>query len=159
VTTDTILAVLGVGGLSTIAAAIISALMSKRKLGAEATNLITQAASGVVDRIEKELERSIKQREGIEKELKRSIEQREALQAQVIDLETTIERKAEEWDAELRAKEIVWQRVEADWREVLQVHAAWDYAALVALERHDIDHGLETPPPLYPPPGHQHRDQ
>lgn len=58
---DTLVGLLGGGGVGVIIAAVIAGLFSRRKLGAEATQIITEAASGVVTRLEGQLERSDKQ--------------------------------------------------------------------------------------------------
>jgi|GEM_PF-3524825 len=50
----TLAAFLGGGGVAAIVTAVVTGLFSKRKLGAEATEIITKAASGVVERIEKD---------------------------------------------------------------------------------------------------------
>ena len=56
--TNTIVAVLGAGGVGAILAAIVTGLFSKRKLGAEATQIITNAAAGVVKSMEADLTRT-----------------------------------------------------------------------------------------------------
>jgi hypothetical protein len=49
-----VLQLLGSGALGALLLAVVNGIFSKRKLSAEATNIITKAASGVVERLEKE---------------------------------------------------------------------------------------------------------
>lgn len=49
-----VLQLLGSGALGALLLAVVNGVFSKRKLSAEATNIITKAASGVVERLEKE---------------------------------------------------------------------------------------------------------
>lgn len=55
----------------------------------------------------------------------------------------------ERHENEMRAKEIAWANMQDDWRQSLQLHAAWDLLAVQHLQQ--IDHSLPEPPPLYPP--------
>lgn len=54
-TTEIIVAALASGGLGAILVAIVNGIFSKRKLGAEATEIITRAAAGVVESLEGQL--------------------------------------------------------------------------------------------------------
>ena len=54
---DVIVQLLGSAVLAAIAGAIINGIINRRKLGAEATEIITKAASGVVERLEAERSR------------------------------------------------------------------------------------------------------
>lgn len=54
-TTETIVAALASGGIGAILVAIVNGIFSKRKLGAEATEIITRAAAGVVESLERQL--------------------------------------------------------------------------------------------------------
>jgi uncharacterized metal-binding protein len=123
-TTQIIIAALGAGGLGAIAAALITGLFSKRKLGSEATEIITRAASGVVTSIEAELERQIEARKTAEK-----------------NCMETINKMAE---AHVKERE--------EWRRVLQLHVAWDQIALAKLTDHDVE--LPPVPPLLPASRH-----
>lgn len=76
----TLLQVLGSAGIATVLAAVITAWVNKRKLGAEATHLITQAASGVLSRLEAENARLIRRMNALERDLEREREQRESEQ-------------------------------------------------------------------------------
>lgn len=51
---DVLVQLLGSAALAAIAGAIINGIINRRKLGAEATEIITKAASGVVERLEAE---------------------------------------------------------------------------------------------------------
>lgn len=53
--TEIIVAALASGGLGAILVAVINGIFTKRKLGAEATEIITRAAAGVVESLEKQL--------------------------------------------------------------------------------------------------------
>src|SRR5690349_6509939 len=63
-----IAAVLGTGGLGAIIGAIITGLSSRKKLGAEATEIITNAAAGVVKNLQGEIERQVKVNAGLVKD-------------------------------------------------------------------------------------------
>lgn len=56
-TAEVIIALLGGGSIAGILGAVINGIFSRRKLGADATEVITKAASGVVERIEQDNER------------------------------------------------------------------------------------------------------
>ena len=51
---EILLALIGTGGIGAVAGSVVAGLFGKRKLGAEATEIITKAASGVVERIEQD---------------------------------------------------------------------------------------------------------
>lgn len=63
--TEIIIAALSAGGLGAIVAAIVAGLFSKKKLGAEATEIITKAAAGVVTNLQAEIDRQVQLREGL----------------------------------------------------------------------------------------------
>lgn len=71
---ELLVAILGSTGLGAIIAAVINGYFSHRKLGAEATKIISDAAVGVVERIEDELER---QTDATETAKRRLIQERE----------------------------------------------------------------------------------
>lgn len=102
-------------------AAVINAIMSRKKLGADATKIITEAAAGVATDLRAD---------------NTDLRQRLArLQTQV---------------AECEAREDRWELERREWRDILQVHAAWDHMAVVSLRDHGVI-DLPAPPPLYPP--------
>ena len=117
---EIIVAILGTGGISAIVAAIVTGLFSKRKLGAEATEIITKAAAGVVTNLQSEIDRQVKAR------------QDDALQAKAA-LEALMRSHAEEME---------------EVRRVLQLHVAWDAIAIARLGELGVE--LPPAPPLLP---------
>lgn len=117
---ETIVAFLGAGGLGAIVAAIVAGLFSKKKLGAEATEIITKAAAGVVTSLEAEIRRVEKAREDA------------ALQHR-LDLAAVME--AHDFELE-------------EVRRVLQLHVAWDVLVKAKAAEHGIE--LPDVPPLLP---------
>lgn len=117
---ELVIGLLGGGGIASIAAAIVAGLFSKRKLGAEATEIITKAASGVVERLEAEVHRVERAREDA------------ALQHR-LDMAAVMEAHDQEM---------------ADVRRVLQLHVAWDAIAIARLGELGVD--LPPAPPLLP---------
>lgn len=120
--------------------AIINGIINRKKLGAEATNIITQAATGVVARLEAEIARKGDDLQAAQRRIAeledrvRVVETREATHA----LEC-------EKNERLRADEML--RI----RETLQVHAAWDFRAIQRLEDFGMRKtDLRPPPPLLP---------
>jgi len=133
-TTDLIVAILGGTGLGAVAGAVVNGMFSKRKLGAEATEIITQAASGVVKDVTAELERkSIEMARMRSEHSEQLVQMRQEHNSQ---LERILADHIEEMDAV---------------RVVLQLHVAWDAVAIQELGRIGIT--LPEPPPLYPPSG------
>jgi hypothetical protein len=116
-----IVAILGAGGIGAIVAAIITGLFSKRKLGAEATEIITKAAAGVVTSLQGELARA---------EAARMLQQSSYLH----EIEKIKSDHAKEMD---------------DVRRVLQLHVAWDAIAIAKMS--ELGHHLPPAPPLLPP--------
>lgn len=120
-TTELIVAALGAGSVGAVIAAVVTGLFSKRKLGAEAAEIITRAASGVVKDIEAQLARARQQ----------LTEERDLHQRQMMAVQR---------DHELELTDI---------RAVLQLHVAWDTLALAELSKIGVD--LPPVPPLLPP--------
>ena len=118
---EMVVALLGGSGLGAIVAAIVAGLFSKRKLGAEATEIITKAAAGVVTNLEAELQRQIKAREDA------------ALQHRL-----DIAAITEAHDVEM-----------TEVRRVLQLHVAWDAVAIAVVS--ELGRELPPAPPLLPP--------
>lgn len=114
-------ALLGAGGLGAIVAAIVTGLFSKRKLGAEATEIITKAAAGVVTNMQSEIDRQVKVNQEQQARHEREM-------------------------AEVMADH---KREKEDVRRVLQLHVAWDAIAIAKLA--DLDVALPPAPPLLPP--------
>lgn len=111
-------ALLGAGGLGAIVAAIVTGLFSKRKLGAEATEIITKAAAGVVTNLQAEVDRQV----------------------------ARAERLVKDHDDAIRLIVIGVNREREETRRVLQLHAAWDHMARERLAEAGID--LPPVPPL-----------
>lgn len=117
---ELVIGLLGGGGLGAIAAAVIAGLFSKRKLGAEATEIITKAAAGVVTNLETELRRQVVAREDA------------ALQHR-LDVSAIMEAHDNEM---------------SEVRRVLQLHVAWDAIAIAKMAEVGIH--LPPAPPLLP---------
>lgn len=120
---EVIVAVLGAGGLGAILAAVVTGLFSKRKLGAEATEIITKAAAGVVTNLQAEIDRQVELREG------------QATQ-HAATMKTLMDEHQQEMD---------------EVRRVLQLHVAWDAIAIAKMAEVGIE--LPPAPPLLPPRG------
>ena len=117
-------ALLGAGGLGAIIAAIVTGLFSKRKLGAEATEIITKAAAGVVTNMQAEIDRQVARN----KEL--------------------VSRHESDMDRVMTDH----RREVAEMRRVLQLHVAWDAIAIAKMAEVGIE--LPPAPPLLPPGPH-----
>lgn len=122
-------AIFGVGGVSAIIGAVITGLFSKRKLGAEATEIITKAAAGVVVSLQAEIDRQVELRQEQTEQYRKTIEK-------------LISTHADEMD---------------DVRRVLQLHVAWDAIAISELAK--LGATLPPAPPLLPPRQHGKLDR
>ena len=129
--TTIIVSVLSSGGLFAIVGAIINGAFTKRKLGAEATQIITQAASGVVADLRQSLADASVERERVKTETAGILATMRA------DHQAALEKQAAEFAEERE-----------DWRRVLQLHVAWDYIAIERLSHLGIE--LPPPPPIMP---------
>lgn len=123
-TVATVLAAVGFGGILT---SIISGFFTRKKTGAEAAEIITRAAAGTVENLQKSMDR---QRDDIDELIKAQREERERHHEEVARI----------------ARAIVLEREE--WREVLAQHVSWDSAAVAALNAHGIQVG--PVPPVIP---------
>ena len=119
-------AVLGAGGLGAILAAIITGLFSKRKLGAEATEIITKAAAGVVVNMQAEIDRQVSRNSDI-----------------ISEHRSVMSRLVQDHTKEME-----------DVRRVLQLHVAWDAIAIAKMAELGVD--LPPAPPLLPPLRREH---
>lgn len=126
----------GSAGLAAIVLAVINAIVTKRKtdaetgqLSASATQVITDAASGVVKDIRVDNERLREENASMRRSER-------ILEARVDDLEDEL--------AELR-------REREEWRRVLIVHGAWDALAIAAVREAIPPIDLPDVPPLTPP--------
>lgn len=118
--TELVVAILGAGGLSAIIAAVVTGLFSKRKLGAEAAEIITKAAAGVVTNLQAEIDRQVELRED-----------------QAVRFKKTIAALIQSHATELR-----------EVRRVLQAHSNWD--AVVTAKMAEVGIALPPAPPLLP---------
>lgn len=118
--TELVVGLLGGGGITAIVGAVITGLFSKRKLGAEATEIITKAAAGVVTSLQDEVKRVERAREDA------------ALQHR-LNMSAIMEAHDQEM---------------AEVRRVLQLHVAWDAIAIARLAEMGVD--LPPAPPLLP---------
>ena len=130
--TAVLVAILGTGGLSAILGALIAGLFARRKLGAEATEIITQAASGVVKDVTAELERK-----SVEMARMRSEHSAQLVQMRE-EHRTHLERILADHLSEMEGV-----------RAVLQLHVAWDAIAITEMARLGVH--LPPAPPLLPP--------
>lgn len=129
--TQLIVAALGSSAIAAVLAALVTGLFTKRKLGAEATEIITKAASGVVESLNAEIVRVNSAMADVRTE---QFAERER---------HAIERAAdrERFTRELEARD-----------RVLQLHVAWDMLVTAKLAEHGID--VPAPPALKPPLRH-----
>lgn len=127
----TVVGILGAGGVGAILAAIVAGLFSKRKLGAEATEIITNAAAGVVTSMESQLERSEKDRR--KDQARHEVEMTRITAGHADEMTKMAQAHVNEREA---------------WRKVLQLHVAWDMLAISKLADENIE--LPAPPPVTP---------
>jgi len=125
----TLFNMLGASGITAVLLLVINAVINRKRLGAETNNIsatatkaITDAASGVVERIE-----------GDNLRLRSSIERLEAN-------EDKHDRDRREWALERE-----------EWRRALQLHAAWDALAITKMNEAIPPIDLPDAPPLTPP--------
>lgn len=116
------------GGFATILVAIINAVTQRRKLGADATKVITDAAANITANSRKDNDQL-------------RIENQESRKR-----ERELDRRVEE----LEDSERSWQRERREWRQILQVHAAWDFEAITALRGGTPPIEMRVAPPLTP---------
>lgn len=128
---NTIVALLGGGGIAAIISAIIAGLFSKRKLGAEAADIITKAAAGVVTNMQAEIDRQV----GLNKTL-------------VDDHERKMAERDAEYQRDRAHLMADFERQMTEVRNTLQLHVAWDVIAIAKMN--DIGVELPPPPPLLP---------
>lgn len=139
---DLVIGLLGGGGIASIVGAIVAGLFARRKLGAEATKIITDAASGVVGMLETQL-RAQETAFAVER-----VDNKTKLDNAVQSAQTAND-KAEACADETERIKKEWRSEREDWRRVLQLHVAFDHLAIAKLAEHGVD--LGDPPPLLPP--------
>lgn len=135
-TREAIITVLVSSGLATIVVAVINAVATRRKLGSEATKIITDAAGGFVSTIQLDNAR-------LREQAARDAERIAALERRVDEFE--------DFERHLADRERKWDRQRRELDRALQSHAAWDRAAIAKLKSLDPPIYLPTPPPLLPP--------
>ena len=126
--TQVLILALSAGGFGAILSAVIAGLFSKRKIGAEATDIITKAASGVVTNMQIEIDRLVARNKRLEED-------------HAMDMRTA----QESMQSLVRGHELEMQEV----RRVLQLHVAWDAIAIAKMNELGVN--LPPAPPLLPP--------
>lgn len=126
-TAQILIGVLGTLGLGAVGAAVITGIFSKKKLSADATEIITRAATSVV--------------EGLNDDNRRL---KEALDEHRIQLARQERLRQADHDE--------FGRVLEEHRAVLQLHTAWDQIVKERLAIAGIS-DIPDPPPFYPPGG------
>lgn len=117
------------GALASVVGTVISVMANRKKLGAEATEVITKAASGVVSDMREDNAR-----------LRASDRDKTA---QIANLEERVD--------DLENEQRAWEYEREDWLRVLQLHAAWDTLAIAKLRSASPPIDLPDPPPLSAP--------
>jgi hypothetical protein len=141
-TTTIVVAVLSSGAIATVVGAIINGAFTKRKLSAEATEVITNAASSVVTQIEK-------QRDDLRVEMV-ALKTEHIAELERCRNESTQQIKKLIGDhlAEVSKLNSAHAQEREDWKHFLQLHVAWDWLAIEKLALADIT--LPDPPPILP---------
>lgn len=112
--------ILASSGFGAIIAAVITGLYSKKKLGAEATKIITDAAAGVVTTLQGEIQR----------------------------LQKRMDQQTEDHETEMKSMASAHVREREEWRRVLQLHVSWDAIAIAEVAKLGVQ--LPAAPPLLP---------
>lgn len=97
-------------GVGAVVVAVLNGLFNKRKLSAEATKIITDAASGIVERLEQE-------------------------NARIVAANTLLEGKVQATQIEQATQREHQRQVD----QVLAMHALWDKQVVEIAAQHDID--------------------
>lgn len=139
-TTQVILAVVGAVLSSGVVAAIVTGLFSKKRMSAEAADIITKAASGVVVSIESEL-----------------LRQRTDNERQRAEHEAAMIRQQESHESKMQALVDSHNEEMEEVRRVLQLHVAWDAIAIAKMAEFDVI--LPPAPPLLPARRFDHPDE
>lgn len=132
-------AIAGAVGFGTIVSALIGGLFTRRRVSAEATEIITNAAAGVVTNMQTQLEAQARTNEADRARHEERIKQME--RDHLTALAALSKSHAEEMD---------------EARRVLQLHVAWDAIAIAKM----AEIGVELPPapPLLPARRFDHPD-
>lgn len=126
--TTTLFQLLGAGGFAAVLTAVVQGLFSRKRLGADATQIIQKAASGVVVDLERQVAAKAHMITELETQVAGLESREDALEQRVRELERSLEES----------------------RTVNQMHVAWDFLAFQELEKKGTH--LPPPPPLSPPP-------
>lgn len=141
-TTTIIVAALSSGAIATFLGAVINGAFTKRKLSAEATEIITNAASDVVTQLRTELDRARNEMNGLRaQQIAESERLRNEHRGQVRAI-------IEEHIRELSKRDADFQEERERWRHLLQLHVAWDWIAIEKLSQLNVT--LPDPPPILP---------
>lgn len=131
--TDLILTIVGTGGFFTVITAIVGGYFQRKKLGSEATEIITRAATGVVGQLQAEIERLNNAVASARTEAHGARQEAVACRAEISALRSEADMREQAHLAYRRAHD-----------EKIQEHVTWDY---LAQQQHP---DLPQPPPLYP---------
>lgn len=137
--TNLVVGLLGGGGVAAILSAIVTGLFSKRKLGADAAEIITKAAAGVVHELTEQAARN-------------KVEHAEQIAKNKVEHDAEIAKRDLKYEALVTLMEQMkadHEQEREDVRRVLQLHVAWDAIALARLGELGVD--LPPVPPLTPP--------
>ena len=126
--TQILVAALSAGGFGAILSAIVAGMFSKRKIGAEATDIITKAAAGVVTNMQAEIDRLVARNARLTED-------------HAADMKTAKDSMV----SLVQAHDLEMEEV----RRVLQLHVAWDAIAIGKMNELGVK--LPPAPPLLPP--------
>ena len=125
----TLFNMLGASGITAVLLLVITALINRKKLGAETDNISATATKAIADAAAS----TVKDAREDNARLRASVERLEAN-------EDKYDRDRKEWVLERE-----------EWRRVLQVHAAWDALAIARIAEAIPPIALPPAPPLTPP--------
>lgn len=137
---QTIIAIIGAVLGSGVIGAIIAGLFSRKRMSADAAEIITRAASGVVKEMEASLARSEKAAEKL-----------------VSDHELATAAMQRSHEAKMQALIDSHEQEMEEVRRVLQLHVAWDAIAIAKMAEFDVI--LPPAPPLLPARRFDHPDE
>lgn len=129
ITGGTVLQLLFSAGVTTVVVTVINGFLQRRKMGADTTKIITDAASGVVARIESDNDR-------LRTEAVTHRTREDSLDSRIDALEAHIERLVEERFA---------------WVKLLRAHSDWDDTVVAQIRKALPGIAIPDPPPLIPP--------
>lgn len=119
------------GAVSAVVVAVVNGVITRRRTGAETTELLVRSAGGVVERLTSENERQGRELGEVRQRV------------QLVEEHLEVERE------ERKIDQARWERERIAWRSALQVHVYWDVQAIQALLAKGLE--LPDPPPLTPP--------